>query len=281
VTAAPLGVFVCAGTFRSLELGFRIRCNDEALAGALAELYDACRADETETVVELELLVSRDRTGSGYEILANETLCARMTEWSAVLEWCAWRVNQSAAERDNGRLVLHAAAAERDERAVVLAGPSGAGKSTLVSALGLRGLAYMGDDGVQADLTGRILSNPKPISLDAAARAALMTRNPTVTALREPFGVLAPGRVARVVPSGHAVEPVVVIRPEFRSGARPRLTALRAADVAEILADQSFNFAALGAKGLATVAAIARATSGYHLTFGHADRAADAIESVL
>ena len=63
-------------------------------------------------------------------------------------------------------LLLHAAAVERGDRAVLLPAPSGSGKSTLSAGLVAAGFGYLTDDVCAIDLeTARVRPYPKPITL--------------------------------------------------------------------------------------------------------------------
>lgn len=75
-------------------------------------------------------------------------------------------------------LLLHAAAVERDGRAIVMTGESGAGKSTLAALLQTRGWRLMADEFVLLEpAAGLVHPFPRPISLKnsaiAVAEAAL------------------------------------------------------------------------------------------------------------
>jgi hypothetical protein len=64
--------------------------------------------------------------------------------------------------------VLHAAAVERDGRAIVLAGPSGAGKTTLMLALIARGMRMSTDEIVHIDPNGVVHGLARPVHSAAA-----------------------------------------------------------------------------------------------------------------
>ena len=53
------------------------------------------------------------------------------------------------------------------------------------------------------------------------------------------------------------------------------------ADVAELLADQCFNFPAWGPRGLVTITEIARTCPGVRLAFDDLDAAVDAVDGWL
>jgi hypothetical protein len=84
-----------------------------------------------------------------------------------------------------------------------------------------------------------------------------------------------------VAAPGSLAAPIAVVRIAYRPGIRATISPLNRADVAEALADQCFNFALWGGRGLDTVATLARATSGFSLEFGDLDGAIAQLESAL
>ena len=73
---------------------------------------------------------------------------------------------------------------------------------------------------------------------------------------------------------------MLVVRVEFRAGARTVPTPSARPAVAELLATQCFNFAHLGASALDAVADVARRAPGVHLVFGDLGDAAETIEQL-
>ena len=79
-------------------------------------------------------------------------------------------LNLLAIANTPDRVLLHAGAAERDGRAVVVAGASGHGKSTLTAALVQSGFAYLTDELVVIDpATRRVDPYPKALDLSAGS----------------------------------------------------------------------------------------------------------------
>src|SRR5204862_20022 len=82
------------------------------------------------------------------------------------------------------------------------AGASGSGKSTLAAALVARGASYLGDEATGLDPERRVLvSNPKPLGLDAAGRSALSS-SVAATKDRDSFPLVAPAAIGAWVPAG-------------------------------------------------------------------------------
>ena len=82
-------------------------------------------------------------------------------------------MNLQVALGERRYLLLHAAAVERDGRAVVMSGLSGAGKSTLAALLGAAGWRFLGDEFVLLDPdTGLVHPFPRLVSLKNESIAA-------------------------------------------------------------------------------------------------------------
>ena len=280
-TVTPTALGPPLGPYASLGLRFTVRADDADVATRISDLYAACRTTDR-GASHLELAVHVEVATATYELRANGEQCCVTTDRDELLAWVVWRVNDAAVRRDDDRLVLHAAAVGSGEHAVLLAGPSGAGKSTLATALVLSGCAYMSDDSVAFDHdTGRVVSNPKPISLDDNAVGALERLAGVRAEFRTTPGLVAPPAIGAVARVGDALAPALVVQPNYRAGATPRVEQFSQADVAELLADQSFNFARRGRAGLGAVAAIARATRGIALEYDDLGPAVATIRDAL
>ena len=275
------GLETATAAYVSLGLRFGLRCTDPDLASRLSDLYRSCESGNVGAPTQLHLDVDRD--GDEFRLRADGAVVCRTSDRDDLLEWCAWLINRAAVEHsDAAGLVLHAAAAAAGTRAVLLVGPSGSGKSTLVSALTLSGLHYMGDDGILVDLDGgRARANPKPVRLDDSARVALSAYDPAVDELRSARRLVAPGALGTVVEVDRPVVPALVVAPKYRRGADTSLTPMSPADAGELLADESFNFAADGPAALAAVADLARRAPAFRLEFGDLPTAVHAISTAL
>lgn len=103
-------------------------------------------------------------------------------------------------------LILHASAAEKDGKSIIMTGESGSGKSTLSALLGQKGWRFMGDEfALIGHETGEAFPYPRLISLKNQSIATMQKAAPNAV-----FGPLMEG-----TPKGdirHMVPPIDAIR---------------------------------------------------------------------
>jgi hypothetical protein len=191
----------------------------------------------------------------------------------------------AVAHSSDAYVIVHGACIARGDRAALIVGPSGAGKTTLAAALTLAGLQYVADEvvGIPVDAT-TVAAYPKPFKLDGRSRCLLTklsARHPVALDDADHEILVEPETFGCVTRTGHLVTVALVVMPTIAEGASASIEPLSRADVAELLADQCFNFSSWGARGLSTVATVARAASGVRVRFGDVGAAATAIEGLL
>ena len=155
-------------------------------------------------------------------------------------------------------LLLHASAAEREGKAVLMTGTSGSGKSTLAAMLGETGWRFMGDEFALLDPgTGMLHPFPRAISLKNRAIHAMEeiaaadrfgpvlkgTPKGTIRHLRPPADAIA--RMAQ------PARPALILFPTF--GAERAVRPVGAAEVFVRLTQASTNYVALGEAGFAAL----------------------------
>ena len=151
-------------------------------------------------------------------------------------------------------LLLHAASAEKNGRALILTGKSGAGKSTLAALLGERGWRLMGDEFALLDLdSGDLHPFPRAVSLKNGAIRVMENAVPA-----DRFGPRLEGTPKGVIrhlrPNRRALDamrkpaaPALILFPRFGSAGAVR--PVGQAEVFMRLTQASTNYVALGAAG--------------------------------
>ncbi|GAB3036342.1 HprK-related kinase A [Bowmanella dokdonensis] len=174
-----------------------------------------------------------------------------------------WALNWCVSNHYHQALVVHAAVVEKYGKALILPGQPGAGKSTLCAALvTLGGFRLLSDELTLLDLqSGRILPNPRPISL----------KNKAIEIIRE---LVPDSRISRVVhdtqkgsvgllkPPANSLRdwqeealPGAVVFPRFNPAVKGGTLQEMNKGVAFMqIANQSFNYSVLAEKGFNAIA---------------------------
>jgi hypothetical protein len=202
-----------------------------------------------------------------------------MLEWG--LNWCVTSHAQSW-------LVIHAAVVEKDGGAVILPAPSGSGKSTLCAALVSRGWRLLSDELTLVRLQdGRIEPNPRPVSLKNQSIDIMRAYAPE-QAYSAPVRDTVKGTVAHmrvpadsVARAGEPADPAFVIFPRYQAGAAPSLRQVAPARAFFRLAENAFNYSALGRTGFDCVAALTGATRAFDFSYASLDEAVAVFERLM
>lgn len=252
--------------FRCLGFRFSLSADAPEIEARLADLFAACRDDDTATAAGAELrVVTGGPSRDGVVVLDGDHTLFGPGDVDTAVAHVVWEVNRRTVDASDGYLLVHGAAAARDGLAVVVAAPSGAGKSTFVSELVRAGWAYLTDEAVAVDLVTRlVVPYPKPIAVAGDGGV-------------ERF--VAPG----AAPSGVAAPslPRVVLTPDRRDGASVSFEPMTRAETVVHLAEQSFNFRRIGCDGFEAAVAVARESVCLRVRYGEAADAVRALESEL
>lgn len=272
---------------RCVGYEWSILTNDPALIDHITYLYEAC-ADGTRGPAR-HVFILRRHASSGTPSVSvyrdGHAILRRVPAGLAIAQ-LMWEVNRGVVEEAGNRLLLHAAAGQRDEGIVLLAGPEGSGKSTLVTALVRSGLRYVTDEIAAVGLpSGMITPYPKPIALHDELPESLRdisagVPQPLEEGLEQrlvPAQVIRRRAVGR--PGGFARLLVLLstYRPGRVSAARP----IARADAVIGLAEQAFNFRALGPGRLDGLAEVVRVCECYEFDVGDLDTASRLVLDLL
>lgn len=152
-------------------------------------------------------------------------------------------------------LLLHAAAVERDGKAIILTGESGSGKSTLAALLGESGWRLLADEFVLIDPdSGLVHPFPRAISLKNSSIAELTTLIGDESRFGPLLKATPKGDLRHLRPNGTAiagmdapVRPALILFPRF--GGHPEVAGIGQAELFVRLTQGSTNYIALGERG--------------------------------
>ncbi|HYF47686.1 MAG TPA: hypothetical protein VD926_15830 [Acidimicrobiales bacterium] len=196
-----------------------------------------------------------------------------------------WHVNREAVEQSGRHLLLHAAAAEWQGKALLLPGPMEAGKTTLVARLVQRGMRYLTDEVAAVHLaSGLVVPFPKPLTVDEGSWGALADLEPVTDPADAPYlgpqwhvdpSSIRPNAVAPPAPPGF------VVFPRYQAGASTELSPLRRAEALVGLCQSSFNLARHGAAGLHALGAVVAGSDCHRLTVGELEPACELVLGLM
>ena len=182
-------------------------------------------------------------------------------------------------------LLIHAAAVERDGRALLMTGVSGSGKSTLSALLGRRGWRLLGDEFALLEPTsGELHAFPRLVSLKNASIAEVERAVP-----KGRFGPLLPntpkGDIRHLVPDAGAIArmddpaaPALILFPSFGHAAEMRDVPPSEAFVR--LTQASTNYTALGVAGFGALTRLVTNTSAVAIDYPDTASALRQIEAL-
>jgi HprK-related kinase A len=183
-------------------------------------------------------------------------------------------------------LLLHAGAAERDGRALLLTGESGAGKSTLSALLGERGWRFMGDEFALLDLDdGRLHPFPRAVSLKN--EAAELFAGVAPDRLGPVLEGTPKGRIRHLRPNasaiagmGEAAVPALILFPRFGADLAATVRPVGAAELFMRLTQASTNYVALGRRGFDSLLRLCRDTPARAIDYASSEEAVALVEQL-
>jgi len=195
----------------------------------------------------------------------------------ALLEW---GMNWCIANYCHQYLMAHAAVIERHGFAAILPAPPGSGKSTLCAALVHRGWRLLSDEMTLIDpATCNIFGLARPINLKNASIDIMRDFVPDAI-----FGPIVPdtkkGTVAHLRAPSESVrrvdetaKPRWIIFPKYEAGAAPALTPMPRHSAFLQLAENAFNYAALGRQGFEVLGEVIDMSECLHFHYSRLDDA--------
>ncbi len=183
------------------------------------------------------------------------------------------------------QMILHASAAERGGKALIMTGESGSGKSTLSALLGINGWRFMGDEFALIDpVNGEAVPYPRLISL----------KNEAITAMQDGaadirFGPLMKatpkGDIRHMVPPADAIaqmskraNPALILFPRF--GHDPAIRDMPPSETFMRLTQASTNYVALGEQGFEALTGLVQNVPARALDYRSGEEAMELVEKL-
>ena len=192
--------------------------------------------------------------------------------------------NWIVATDDFAPLVLHSAVLERGGLALLMPAPTGSGKSTLCAALAWRGWRLLSDEMALFSLrNGRLLANPRPVSLKNKAVGVIRSFEPDACLTRvfrgTPKGDIAymrapPGSIAR---ADETAIPSLVIAPAYVAGSATIIKPMSKVEGFRLLTDNAVNYSSVLKPGFDIVTGLVENCRFYTLTYSNLAEATELI----
>lgn len=198
-----------------------------------------------------------------------------------------WSLNWCVSHHAHQYLIVHAGAAERGGRALLLPAPPGSGKSTLCAALAHRGWRLLSDELVLVrPRDGRVTPLPRPVSLKGQSIQVIRDYLPEAT-IGPATSDTRKGTIALVRPPRDAVaralepaDPAWIIFPSYQPQAPARLEPLPKARAFLRIAESCFNYSLHGARGFELLARLIDSCDSYEFSYSDLDQAITLFDSI-
>lgn len=198
-----------------------------------------------------------------------------------------WALNWCVSAHAHQYVVIHAAAIERQGRAVILPAPPGSGKSTLCAALVHRGWRLLSDELALLSLDGGALHGlARPVSLKNQSIDIIQRFEPSASFSRRTHDT-AKGTVALMKPLADHVRRVDeparaawLVFPRWESGAPPRFTPRARPAALMALSRNIFNFGITGRAGYRRLVETLDGCTCFDFRYGELDEAVQAFEAL-
>jgi len=247
---------VCIGPRQLLGAGVTLKCESRAL-GAFLDAFVEAFPQAPEQTEQLHVIRVEGRWcvyRNGVRVIVHETVPE--TARSLV-----WYLNMVALTAGTEHLLVHAAVAAVDGRAVLLPGRSGAGKTTLVASLALAGWRYLSDEVAPLDPLGMVHPYPRPLALEEPSTRLVpeaLGRWPDAAGSLVPdLTLVLPSTIGAVAGPAPA-QVAAIVFPEVAAGSTACLGPLSRAEALERLLPLAFNGSEAGVRGFDLLAGVVR-----------------------
>lgn len=284
---AGRGLFLRTGPFVS-----RIQSHIPSVARSLGSLYRDFQVSDTPGFYDFHCELRAPRSYRRFyrpQVLffSDRRSVFKPLAYHQAYPMLEWGLNWCIANQVPHRLVLHAAALERDGKALILPAPPGSGKSTLCAALSHHGWRLLTDESVLVDLTTNEVSGPaRPVSLKNDSIHVIRDACPSAV-LSTPIEDTLKGTVAHMRPPTDAVHrshetarPGWIVFPRYQPGAATQLKPRAPGAAFMQLIANAFNYAALGARGFHSTGRVVEQSACFDFSYSRLDEAMEQFDGL-
>jgi hypothetical protein len=218
-------------------------------------------------VAELEV----DRVGDGYRVAGSGVAEPEHGPLSEARRALRYHTTRAFLEARRERFWVHAAAARRRDRAVLVPGERGRGKSTLVTALARAGWQYLSDEAVPLDMAGDV-ATPFPVTPHVRVAPDPDLPPAAVAALERQDVELGEDMICR-----EAVRITELVLVRYAPGPSATLDPASPGETALALLESCLNYQRHGARAVRYAADLAGRLPASRLTFGDVGAAVRAL----
>lgn len=272
------------GPYAGLRWHFFVECDSDVLSAEVGRTLAPLACSDTSG--SSSYVIEAPSQGSEGRLLLDGRLLYKTRKEALLFARLLWHINLSTVSASQEYVLLHAAAAERHGRAVVLSAPMEAGKTTLVAGLVRAGLGYLTDETTAVDpSSGFIVPYPKALSIDPGSWTVLADLKPAVQSGAEHLAAAQWQVPAADIRDGAVSttrsRPRVIVVPRYVAGARTSLESLTPGEALLAVLQQTFNLDRNRARDMHALAGVLEHCACYRLTSGQLSEAVDALLEVL
>ena len=196
-----------------------------------------------------------------------------------------WGLNWCVSSQAQHYLIIHAAVVEKNGHAAILPAPPGSGKSTLCAALIHHGWRLLSDELtlIRRD-DAALIPLPRPVSLKNASIDVIKAYAPHAVFSPSVMDTVK-GTVAQMKPPADSIEradqvaePGWIVFPRYEANAALSLTPLPRSRAFMRVADNAFNYTALGAAGFEALRGVVARSDCYDFRYSVLDEAIAAFD---
>ncbi len=258
-------------TFADFSVAVQYDSSDTRISPFLDTLFtDTCQVAACPVTTVLEL--SRENTSEQYRLTGNGELLfsGRLGVHCAAILFD--QVIFNLLKDKKGGVALHAGAVIFSGSTIILPGQSGSGKSNMAAWLTGRGCSYLTDELIflPDDGSGQTIPFTRPVCIKTAAVAEvkkLLHPQQLSAILEDNYGIVVPHRMLNPDFSGQSAPPALILFPQYQEGSPLQIERLSPARVSTILLASDVNGRNLEDHGFRQLAALARTTPGFQVTY--------------